>query len=118
VLVALRLGAQSINRKDEFDAAVELAKMFPWVSILQEDEGRGFPFGHGLSYTKFEMKDLNVKDVGVEIVTAVSVMNMGAMDGEEVVQVYISRRNPSVNRPVKELKAFEKVVLKQVRTKG
>jgi hypothetical protein len=63
------------------------------------------------------MKDLNVKDVGVEIVTAVSVMNMGAMDGEEVVQVYISQRNPSVNRPVKELKAFEKVVLK-VRAKG
>jgi beta-glucosidase len=76
-----------------------------------------FPFGHGLSYTKFEMKDLNIKDAGVEIVATVSVTNVGTMDGEEVVQVYISQRNPSINRPVKELKAFEKVVLKKGESK-
>ena len=72
-----------------------------------------FAFGHGLSYTTFEISDLNVKDNNDEITVTAKVSNTGKRDGAEVVQVYISQQNPSVNRPVKELKGFAKVHLKQ-----
>ncbi|KAJ9656699.1 beta-glucosidase [Coniosporium apollinis] len=71
-----------------------------------------FPFGHGLSYSQFEMKDLEIKDAGDEVVASVSVTNTGRVDGAEVVQVYVNQRSPSINRPPKELKGFEKVFLK------
>lgn len=73
-----------------------------------------FPFGHGLSYTQFEMQDLSVSDKDKDnIVTAtVTVSNTGSVDGEQVVQVYVTQQNPSINRPVKELKGFAKVSVK------
>lgn len=71
-----------------------------------------FSCGHGLSYTQFEVKDLNVRNTGDEIVSTIYVLNLSARDGADAVQVYVSQRNPSINRPVKELKAFDKVVLK------
>lgn len=76
-----------------------------------------FPFGHGLSYTKFEMKDLSVKDSGEDIVASVSVSNTGTVAGAQVVQVYVNQHSPSINRPIKELKGFTKVFLKAGETK-
>ncbi|CZT46602.1 related to Probable beta-glucosidase K [Rhynchosporium secalis] len=73
--------------------------------------GRGvaFPFGHGLSYTKFTLRDLKVSSERIEVV----VENTGNRAGSETLQLYISRdRKTSVfKRPVKELKGFEKVTL-------
>lgn len=72
-----------------------------------------FPFGHGLSFTKFEMSGLHVTDKGDdEILVEVDVANKGKVEGAQVVQVYVSQKSPSIGRPVKELKGFVKVVLK------
>ena len=72
-----------------------------------------FPFGHGLSYTNFEMSNLKVStdDKKDEITVTVNVANTGSVGGAEVVQVYISQESPSLNRPLKELKGFKKVHL-------
>jgi beta-glucosidase len=70
-----------------------------------------FAFGHGLSYTRFEYSDLTVAqgEAGVEL--RLRVTNSGSVPGAEVVQVYISDDDSSLPRPVKELKAFDKVEL-------
>jgi beta-glucosidase len=66
-----------------------------------------FPFGFGLSYTKFEYNDLRVEGSTV----TVNVKNTGITAGAEVVQLYISPPVGSIGRPVKELKGFEKIFL-------
>ncbi len=68
-----------------------------------------FPFGHGLSYTTFEYANLNVNASGDVIEIEVEVQNTGNVDGEEVIQLYIRDEVASVVRPVRELKAFDKV---------
>jgi len=73
-----------------------------------------FPFGHGLSYTEFEYKNLNVKnevEARNKIKVSLKIKNIGNRAGKEVVQLYISQKNPYYDRPVKELKKFKKVVL-------
>lgn len=72
-----------------------------------------FPFGHGLSYTKFEFSDLKVEIKDNILNTSVKVKNTGEVAGAEVVQVYVSQKNPSIKRPVKELKGFAKVFLER-----
>ena len=74
-----------------------------------------FAFGHGLSYTTFKLGKL-VADKpsmteGDEITFTIPVTNTGSMAGAETVQLYISDLEASVERPVKELKAFQKVFL-------
>lgn len=75
-----------------------------------------YPFGYGLSYTKFEISDLQLSaDVfksGETIKASVLVENTGDRDGEEVVQLYIRDYFASMVRPVKELKGYKKVFLK------
>ena len=67
-----------------------------------------YPFGHGLSYTKFEYTGLKADSRGVTF----TVTNTGHYDGSEVAQVYIACRGGKVFRPRKELKGFCKVFLK------
>ena len=67
-----------------------------------------FPFGFGLSYTEFEYSDLTVRQEGVEF----TLTNIGKMDGAEVAQLYIGKKDARVFRPEKELKGFQKVFLK------
>ncbi|MFH1369050.1 MAG: glycoside hydrolase family 3 C-terminal domain-containing protein [Elusimicrobiota bacterium] len=74
-----------------------------------------FPFGHGLSYTTFEYSNMEVKPIaGSDNLCSVSidVANTGQRDGKEVVQLYVSDVQSSVERPVRELKRFEKITLK------
>jgi beta-glucosidase len=74
-----------------------------------------FPFGHGLSYTTFEYADLRVPARarrGRPVRVSVEVRNVGPRAGHEVVQVYVGDPRCRVPRPVKELKAFAKVVLR------
>jgi beta-glucosidase len=74
-----------------------------------------YPFGHGLSYTTFTLRDATVgaNDVSWSdaITTSVAVANTGDRDGEEVVQLYIRDPAASVTRPVLELKGFVRVAL-------
>jgi beta-glucosidase len=80
-----------------------------------------FPFGFGLSYSKFEYSHLALSTPSMRIdggVTAsVEVKNSGTRTGEEVVQFYIRDLVGSVTRPVKELKEFSRVVLRPGETK-
>ena len=74
-----------------------------------------FPFGHGLSYTSFAYRDLNIsrEKAGQPVVSvSFTVKNAGAREGAEVAQVYVQDVECSVPRPVKELKGFRKVSLK------
>lgn len=74
-----------------------------------------FPFGFGLSYTNFTMKALQLssseitKDQTLKVM--VKVTNTGDLAGATVVQVYVGEKMPTLARPVKELKAFQKVML-------
>ena len=67
-----------------------------------------FPFGFGLSYTTFEYSDLTV----TEKEATFTLKNTGTIDGAEVAQLYVSKSDGDVFRPVKELKGFSKVFLK------
>ncbi len=74
-----------------------------------------YPFGYGLSYTEFKYSDLIVKEkveIGKGLEVSVKVKNIGKVDGAEVVQLYLKDMYASVTRPLKSLKAFEKVFLK------
>lgn len=76
-----------------------------------------YPFGYGLSYTTYTIRDLrldksSMKAAGDKIVITANVQNSGTMDGEMVVQLYIRDLVGSVTRPVKELKGFQKIPLK------
>ncbi len=67
-----------------------------------------FPFGYGLSYTKFAYRELKVSEKGVRF----WLKNVGERDGAEVVQLYVGKADAKVFRPAKELKGFQKVWLK------
>ena len=75
-----------------------------------------FPFGYGLSYTTFEYSPLtlsgNAMPAGGNITATVTVTNTGAVEGAEVVQLYIRDMVGSIARPVQELKGFERINLK------
>jgi beta-glucosidase len=82
---------------------------------LFDDVSPLFPFGYGLSYTKFEISEQrlakNMIAVGESTTLDVDVTNMGDRTGDEVVQLYIRDLVSSVTRPVKELKGFERIAL-------
>ena len=86
-------------------------------------ESRGikplFAFGHGLSYTTFEYGQAKASSrvMKDKITISLPVSNTGSVAGAEVVQLYISDTESSVDRPVKELKGFEKVWLEPGQTK-
>jgi beta-glucosidase len=74
-----------------------------------------YPFGYGLSYTSFSYSQLQLDSTimkpGDSVVVSVVVKNTGNCQGEEVVQLYIRDEVGSVTRPVKELKAFQRISL-------
>ncbi len=76
-----------------------------------------YPFGYGLSYTTYTISELSLDKPSMQaaddsISVSATVQNMGSMDGEMVVQLYIRDLVGSVTRPVKELKGFQKIALK------
>jgi beta-glucosidase len=80
-----------------------------------------YPFGYGLSYTTFQYSNLNLNktkitaDESVEV--KIDITNIGELDGDEIVQLYIRDMVSSVTRPVQELKDFVRVHLKKGETK-
>lgn len=67
-----------------------------------------YPFGFGLSYTTFKYKDMSVEDNGDSYVVKVNVENTGACSGKEVVQIYVKAPGKDMDKPVRELKGFNK----------
>jgi beta-glucosidase len=86
-----------------------------WSHYSDEKNTPLYPFGHGLSYSKFDYSDLklsnNTFSKNGEILVSVTLKNSGKVAGKEVVQLYIRDLIGSITRPVKELKGFEMVEL-------
>lgn len=80
-----------------------------------------FPFGFGLSYTRFRLSNLRLGAASIKpdgrVAVTVDIENIGKLEGDEVVQLYIRRNAASVTRPVRELKGFERIMLKPAQTK-
>ncbi|WP_299367450.1 beta-glucosidase BglX [Winogradskyella sp.] len=92
-----------------------------WSHYIDQENSPLYPFGHGLSYTNFKYSDLTMSNssyaINDEIDISVTVSNIGAYNGKEVVQLYLRDLVGSLVRPVKELKGFELVSLKKGATK-
>ena len=92
-----------------------------WSHYIDEKTTPLYPFGYGLSYSKFEYSDLKLSSNSFakngEIVVSVNVTNTAKVAGKEVVQLYIRDLIGSVTRPVKELKGFELIYLEPNETK-
>jgi beta-glucosidase len=80
-----------------------------------------YPFGYGLSYTRFQYNDLklgNSFNKGQEVKLTVNLKNTGAMDGDEVAQVYVSEENKTGHYPIRSLSAFKRLNVKAGETKS
>ncbi|MBT8219398.1 MAG: glycoside hydrolase family 3 C-terminal domain-containing protein [Bacteroidia bacterium] len=111
------------------DSPAHATNSFPGDKVVSYDEGllvgyRWFdtkdidplyPFGYGLSYTTFELKNARTdkKSYSGEetIMITVDIQNTGNKDGKEVIQVYSTKNDSKVDRPLQELKGFEKVLV-------
>lgn len=80
-----------------------------------------FPFGHGLSYTTFSYSNLTVERERIreseKLRVSVDVRNTGNRFGKEVIQLYVAPKNSTVIRPVRELRAFDKIGIAPGETK-
>ena len=91
------------ERSSEFREALYVGYRY-YTTI---DKKVRYPFGYGLSYTKFRYYNLKVNEQGVTF----GIENTGDVAGAEVAQLYIGRKSDTVFRPVRELKGFKRVVL-------
>jgi len=89
-----------------------------YLDVSNEPE---FPFGYGLSYSQFEYGEIELSSADLKaedrLKVTIPVKNSSDRDGKEVVQLYIRDKVGTTTRPVKELKAFEKVLIKAGETK-
>ena len=70
-----------------------------------------YPFGFGLSYTDFEIENERVSQTENTVEVSADIKNIGSVDGDEVLQVYVSSENKEQDRPVKLLKGFKRVTV-------
>lgn len=80
-----------------------------------------YPFGYGLSYTRFNYSRTTLNDRVIErgdtLRVCFNLKNSGDMDGDEVVQLYVSARKHTDKDPIKQLKAFQRISLRKGETK-
>ncbi|MCR5149753.1 MAG: glycoside hydrolase family 3 C-terminal domain-containing protein [Clostridiales bacterium] len=82
-----------------------------------DDDGKPmFPFGFGLSYTSFELKQPTVSKAENGWVLHISITNTGECDGAQVIQVYLHAEHTAVVLPEKELKAYRRVYVRRGET--
>ena len=100
---------------NSFDAAVDYGYYHGYALFDKKNIELRFPFGHGLSYTKFQIlgmqienKELNMEDT---LKVKVQLKNDSKRIGGEVLQLYVGFKGSSIDRPQQSLKAFEKIYL-------
>ena len=112
-------GAHALNAYDKDTLTVEYKESifvgYRWAE--KHNIKPLFAFGHGLSYTTFEYGEASCSKSGAGYKVTLNVTNTGAREGKEIVQLYISDEESSLERPVKELKGFKKVALAAGETK-
>ncbi len=72
-----------------------------------------FPFGYGLSYTKFAYSDMAIEREDKGYSVSFTLTNVGEMDGAEISQVYVRAKDSKVEKPLQELRGFSKIFLKK-----
>ena len=80
---------------------------YRWFETFAPEKVR-FPFGYGLSYTKFDIKTLSAEKKGNNVRIDTIVKNVGGRAGKEVVQIYVSAPQGELGKPLRELKAYKK----------
>ena len=92
-----------------------------WTHYIDEKTSPQFPFGYGLSYSKFVYSNIQVNQKSFtkdgEITVSVEIKNNSNVKGKEVIQLYIQDLYGSITRPVKELKDFKMIELNPYETK-
>lgn len=87
-------------------------------NMFEGDRRAKYPFGFGLSYTKFEYSDLVIEKTGkTDFTVKATVKNIGDVDGDEVVQLYVNDVVSSVVTPLKLLQGFERISLRSGESK-
>jgi beta-glucosidase len=112
-------GAHALNayRKDSLQVEYKESIFVGYRWAEKHDIKPLFAFGHGLSYTTFEYGEASCGKSGKGFKVSVDVTNTGKVEGKEIVQLYISDDECTLERPVKELKGFKKVSLAPGETK-
>lgn len=105
---------QSVNQLPAFDDYAMEGRTYRYF------KGKTlFSFGHGLSYTKFEYSNFQIPTLALadeSFIASVDVQNNGKIDGDEIVQLYISRMGVAGNYPLRSLQGFKKIHLKAMET--
>jgi beta-glucosidase len=106
--------ADQVPPRDEYD----VTRGFTYMYINGQPL---FPFGHGLSYSTYSIGNLALSSNSIgasgKFTAIVDVKNTGSRRGDEVVQLYVHERNPSVKRPAEELRGFARVTLEPGQSK-
>jgi beta-glucosidase len=106
---------------DKHAESIEYGYYHGYKLMDKNEDEPAFPFGFGLSYTTYSYNNLRLNKeemtIDGEIEINLDIANTGNMAGEEIAQLYIGYKNPSVDRPVKDLKGFGKVSLEPGETK-
>ena len=125
--VNLMDAGSSANFPIDADAGVYFLEKRPDLGVKDVDETRyeegiyvgyrwfdkqsipvSYPFGYGLSYTKFDYSDVAASQADGKVKVSVKVTNTGSVAGKEAVEIYVSAPVGTLDKPVKELKAFAK----------
>jgi beta-glucosidase len=103
------------NHKNTGRPTMDKPESVFWSHYIDERNTPVYPFGHGLSYSRFEYSNLQLSSSSFgttgKILASVTVKNTGKVAGKEVVQMYVRDLIGSITRPVKELKGFELIEL-------
>ena len=112
-------GAHALNAYDKDTRTVEYKEgIFVGYRWAEKHQIKPlFAFGHGLSYTTFEYGEAKCRKSCSGFKVSVNITNTGAVEGKEIVQLYIGDDECTLERPVKELKGFKKISLEPGQTK-
>ena len=96
---------------------IEYGYYHGYTLMEKENIEPAFPFGFGLSYTEFSYNNIRVELTEEKIIGRADISNVGAVAGEEIVELYVGFENSNIDRPKKLLRGFKRVSLEPNETK-